>query len=93
MVRRDGIGRSGCLPPAARRLDDAQGRIEGRVYIEIGGVEQGRILGPPQWRGGAVGVAGVAAADVVEDGLEGHRIVLGAKLQMAPAGARLRGWR
>ncbi len=33
--------------PVARRLDDAQGRIEDLLYIQIGGVQQDRVRRGP----------------------------------------------
>src|SRR3990167_9199962 len=84
---------SGGFPPAARRLDDTAGRIEGRVYSHFGGVEQDRVGGGDHRRVGPGGVAGVPGADIGEDFLVGDGLTLTDQLLPAAPGPGFGGGR
>ena len=79
-----GLAGRGLLPPAARRLDDAAGRIGGLFYSHFSGVEQDGVDGLHQRRGRAAGIAFVAGADIGQDLLQRGPLVL--ELQPATLG-------
>ncbi len=49
-------------------FDQGKGGRERRVYIQIGGIEQGRIGGWLEGRYGALAIAGVTARNIGKDG-------------------------
>src|SRR5690606_22033653 len=52
--------------PGSRRLDDTAGRIEGGLYTQIGRVQQDGVVRLHHRGVVAAGVAGVAAADILQ---------------------------
>src|SRR5688572_33417100 len=69
---------AGASAPLARRADpifhERDGSLDGGVYSQIAGIEQGGVGSPSQRRGVASRVARVAAADVGEHLLEGPEL-------------------
>ena|GEM_PF-4027958 len=59
-------GRSAAPSARSDGLDDVDGGPDCRVYIQVGGIEQDGVVRLPEWRGRAMHIPLVAAADVCE---------------------------
>jgi hypothetical protein len=61
-------------------LDQSDGGIDSRIYIQLGGVEQYGVVGAPQGCARTSGIALVTAPDECQNVFEGDGLAAGAEL-------------
>jgi hypothetical protein len=71
-------------------FDKRNGSLDGGVYSQIAGIEQGGVVSPPQRRRAAPRITGVTRLDISENAGKIAGVALAGQLQLAALGAHQR---